>query len=194
MKVLCVLVVIAISTTIGSARADTKDTAKEVAKRVIVGKTVPIRGSIKAFAVGYEPARRFSAHADIGLAWGTTNSGLLGKTSVHHVTILPRASIAAGDDRDFNASVGLAIGHTWARGLAFGIEGGADLRVFGGIAAGPMAKLRLGVGPVALYMMSWVRFADETDAGFGIGVELFQLPSLSTFERARLAGEAAIGR
>lgn len=178
----------------GTAHADTATAAKNAAVRVVVGKTVPIRGTIKAIAVGYEPARRFSIHADIGFAWGTTNSGLLGKTSVHHVTVLPRMSWAAASDRDFNGSVGLALGHTWARGLAFGIEGGADLRLFGGVAIGPMAKARVGVGPVALYMMSWARFEDDTDVGFGIGLELFQLPALSTFERARISADAALGR
>ncbi|HUH00592.1 MAG TPA: hypothetical protein VML75_01275 [Kofleriaceae bacterium] len=186
--------IVGVLTAVGPAHADTATAAKDAAVRAIVGKTVPIRGSFKAIAVGYEPSKRVSIHADVGLAWGTTNSGVLGKTSVHHVTLVPRLSWAAASDRDFDGSVGLAIGHTWARGLAFGIEGGADLRLFGGVAIGPMAKARFGAGPVALYMMTWARFADETDIGFGIGLELFQLPALSTFDRARLSADAALGR
>jgi hypothetical protein len=188
------LVIAAALTAFAPAHADTATAAKEAAWRVAVGKTVPIRGSIKAIALGYEPSRRVSVHADVGLAWGTTNSGVLGKTSVHHVTLLPRLSWAAASDRDVHGSLGLALGHTWARGLAFGIEGGVDLRLFGGVAIGPMAKARFGVGPVALYMMSWARFEDGADLGFGIGLELFQLPALSTFERARIAADAAFER
>jgi hypothetical protein len=172
-------------------RADTASKARSVAVKVLRGKTVPIRGGINALAVGYDPATRFSLHGEAGLAWGTTNSGLLGKTSVHHVTLLPRMSIAAGDDREFASSAAVTIGHTWSRGLAFGIEGGADLQLFGGVAFGPLAKVRFGVGPVALYVMNWVHLGDETDVGVSLGLELFRLPSLSAFERARYAAEVA---
>jgi hypothetical protein len=136
----------------------------------------PVRGVFYAIGPGWEPKPWIVLQGEIGYGWGTHDSALFATTSLWHLSLAARGrhhTGGEGDDLDLAVLFGRS---SFSLGSA-GIAGGIDMRLTNGTRAGPLAKVRIGYGPVVLFLHGGALFGDGVKGVFGLGIEWVGSPS-----------------
>jgi hypothetical protein len=90
-----------------------------------------------------------------GVAWGWRSTGLFEPASLHRLALSTRLGTAASEPLAMSAT----FGHQWDDLFTLAVDGGVTVKLHAPAAAGPIATLSPGVGPVRLYASGWVDVA-----------------------------------
>jgi len=160
------------------ARDSDFDKAKRLGKKVLIGKWIKAKGLMYSIGAGWEAVDAVGITGELGYAWGRQRTGLSNMASLHHIAIAPKL-MSLADEFDVAVEAAAMIGHSWRALAYFSVEAGANVRFNSDVQVGPIVRARIGYKDYGLYMYAGVStLGDHKEGLFGMGVELFRLPSL----------------
>ncbi len=158
------------------------DKAKRFGKKLVIGKWVKAKGMMYSIGAGWEALDAVGITGEVGYAWGRQRTGLSNMASLHHVAIAPKL-MSLADELDIEVEAAAMVGHSWRALAHFSIEAGANVRFTSEFQVGPLVRARIGYKGYGVYVYGGITsLGDNKDGVFGMGVELFRLPSLNLRE------------